>query len=83
MDSALYLHESLPAAFFSEPVVIHPGKSGSRTVENAAFSASTPMLYYIQFCYVYRRPYWWGGVVNLFGHVTAFNQSVYSIDQSN
>ena len=47
MDSALYLHESLPAAFFSEPVVIHPGKSGSRTVENAAFSASTPMLYYI------------------------------------
>ena len=30
-----------------------------------------------------RRPCWWGGVVNLFGHVTAFNQSVYSIDQSN
>ena len=51
MDSALYLHESLPAAFFSEPVVIHPGKSGSRTVENAAFSASTPMLC-IPFCYV-------------------------------
>ena len=30
-----------------------------------------------------RRPYWWGGVVNLFWHVTAFNQSDYSIDQSN
>ena len=32
---------------------------------------------------VNRRPYWWGGVVNLFWHVTAFNQSDYSIDQSN
>ena len=30
-----------------------------------------------------RRLYWWGGVVNLFGHVTAFNQSDDSIDQSN
>ena len=28
------------------------------------------------------RPHWWGGVVNLFSHVTAFNQSDYSIDQS-
>ena len=37
----------------------------------------------LSFCTVYRRPYWWGGVVNLFGHVTAFNQSDYSIDQSN
>ena len=32
---------------------------------------------------VQRRPYWWGGVVNLFGHVTAFSQSDYIIDQSN
>ena len=32
---------------------------------------------------VFRRPNWWGGVVNLFWHVTAFNQSDYSIDQSN
>ena len=31
----------------------------------------------------HRRPYWWEGVVNLFWHVTAFNQSDYSIDQSN
>ena len=31
----------------------------------------------------YRRPYWWGGVVNLFGHVAAFNQSDDSIDRSN
>ena len=30
-----------------------------------------------------RRPYWWGGVVNLFEHVTLFNQSDDSIDQSN
>ena len=30
-----------------------------------------------------RRPYWWEGVINLFGHVTAFNQSDYSIVQSN
>ena len=31
----------------------------------------------------YRRPYWWGGGVNSFWHVTAFNQSDYSTDQSN
>ena len=30
-----------------------------------------------------RRLYWWGGVVNLLWHVTAFNQSDCSIGQSN
>ena len=30
-----------------------------------------------------RRSYWWGGVLNFSQHVTAFNQSDYSIDQSN
>ena len=32
---------------------------------------------------LYRRRYWWGGVVNLLWHMTAFNQSDYSMDQSN
>ena len=31
----------------------------------------------------HRRVYWWEEVVNLFWHVTAFNQSDYSIDQWN
>ena len=39
------------------------------------------------FCYIiiyHRRSHWWGGVVNLFWHVTAFNQSEpISIDRSN
>ena len=30
-----------------------------------------------------RRPHWWGGFVNLFWYVIAFDQSDYSIDQSN
>ena len=37
-----------------------------------------PIIYSVNRC-----PYWWGGVVNLFWHLTAFNQSDYSIDQSN
>ena len=48
--------------------------------EGAQLTALTPVWDIRE---VYRRIYWWGGVVNFMWHVTAFNQSDYSIDKSN
>ena len=64
-----------------------PGQivSGIQWNKNSWIKTAEKKLKVVEFFFINRprRLYWWGGFVNIFWHVTAFNRSDYNIDQLN